>query len=91
MLDKIAPTRKFPQPPHHPSGGKGGSGPSTGGDTSSSVPALHGDNVTNNDTTSGVPTTGTIFTKDSGFGLNKLSYVGPIVMGFGGKYDFIIF
>ncbi|XP_071542795.1 uncharacterized protein [Panulirus ornatus] len=36
-----------------------------------------------NDTTSR-PFMGKIFPPDTGFGLNKLSYVGPIVMGFGG-------
>ena len=89
MVDKTVPAHMFPLPPHYSTGRVAGINSLTIGNTTSSISTIYNDNMADNDTTSSRPKMGHIFTKDSGFGLNKLSYVGPIVMGFGGKYDFI--
>lgn len=90
MMDEMTPTHMFPLAPHHSSERKAAFNSSTASNTTSTMPTSHNNNKNNNATTSSRPKMGHIFTKDSGFGLNKLSYVGPIVMGFGGKYDHIV-
>ncbi|KAK7075511.1 hypothetical protein SK128_020909 [Halocaridina rubra] len=52
--------------------------------TSTPSTIINTTNIPGNNTISR-PGMGMIFPQEGGFGLNKLSYVGPIVMGFGGK------
>lgn len=87
VVDKTVPANVFPVPPHYSRMAAINS--STVGNTTSSMSTIHSDNMSDNDTTSSRPKMGHIFNKDTGFGLNKLSYVGPIVMGFGGTYELI--
>lgn len=91
IVDKTVPANMLPLPPHHSTGRMASVNSSVVGNTTSTMSTIHNENVAYNDTTSSRPKMGHIFTKDTGFGLNKLSYVGPIVMGFGGKYDLITF
>ena len=86
IVDKTVPPYMHPLPPHHSTGRMPPPNSSAVGNTTSTMSTIHNDNMADNDTTSSRPKMGHIFTKDTGFGLNKLSYVGPIVMGFGGKY-----
>lgn len=85
VVDKMSPTHMFPLPPFYSSGrNKATSNSSAVANATAPAPTARSDNVSHNGTGGG-PVVGPIFTTDSGFGLNKLSYVGPIVMGFGGN------
>ncbi|XP_045608238.1 uncharacterized protein [Procambarus clarkii] len=79
-LPPHVPGRQRPTPAH---GHRDSSSSDTSTNNTTTTIITSNNTLFNNDTTSR-PSMGKVFPPDGGFGLNKLSYVGPIVMGFGG-------